>query len=149
MNKQMKRIVATLSVMMFTMLVAHAGTDKSIRFNQLPQQAQQTVNQHFKDKKVAIVKKETDWISKSYDVIFTDGGKVEFDKNGNWTEVDCKPHAVPAFFVPAQIKTFVKTNYPNTKVSKIEKVRSGYEVELSNNVEITFDSKFQVVDVDR
>lgn len=145
----MKKFFAALSLMILTLLSAQAGTDRSILFNQLPEKAQQTVRQQFKDKKVAIVKKETDWLSKSYDVIFTTGEKVEFDKSGNWTEVDCKPNAVPEYFVPAPIKTFVKTNYSGSNVVKIEKVRNGYEVELSSDMEITFNKKFQVVDIDR
>lgn len=149
MNRQIKKVVAALSLAMFTALAAHAGTDKSIPYDKLPRKAQQTIGQQFKERKVAIVKQETDWISKSYDVIFTDGAKIEFDKNGNWTEVDCKPHAIPTFFVPAQIMAFAQANYPNTKVSKIEKVRSGYEVELSNDVEITFNNKFKVIDIDK
>lgn len=145
----MKKFFAALSLMMLTLLSVQAGTDGSILFNQLPEKAQLTVKQQFKDKKVAIVKKETDWLSKSYDVIFTTGEKVEFDKSGNWTEVDCKPNVVPEYFVPAPIKTFVKTNYPGANVLKIEKVRNGYEVELSSDMEITFNKKFQVVDIDR
>lgn len=37
-----------------------------------------------------MVKVESDFLQKSYDVIFIDGNKVEFDKKGNWIEVNCK-----------------------------------------------------------
>lgn len=149
MKMQMKRVLMTMSLVMCVCTLVYAGTDKTILFNQLPQKAQQLVHQHFKGKKTAIVKQDTEWLSKSYDVIFTDGSKVEFDKNGDWTEVDCKPHVVPVVFLPSAINSFVKKNYPGVSVVKIEKVRNGYDVELSNHMEITFDKKFQVVDVDR
>ena len=47
---------------------------------------------------------ETDWFDKSYDVIFTNGDKLEFDKKGVWTEVNCKYSAVPVAVVPDAIK---------------------------------------------
>lgn len=51
-----------------------------------------------------MAKMETDWFDKSYDVIFTNGDKLEFDKKGVWTEVNCKYSAVPVAVVPEAIK---------------------------------------------
>ena len=119
MKKQVKRMFATVALMLCTIFVAQAGTEQ-----------------------------DTEWLSKSYDVIFTDGSKAEFDKNGVWTEVDCKPNAVPSFFVPKGIQVFIKSNYPGVTITKIEKVRAGYDVELSNHLEITFDKKCNVMDID-
>lgn len=148
MKKQVKRMFTTVALMLCTIFVAQAGTDKTITFNQLPAAAQKTIQQHFKNKKTALVKQDTEWLSKSYDVIFTDGSKAEFDKNGVWTEVDCKPNTVPSFFVPKGIQVFIKSNYPGVTITKIEKVRAGYDVELSNHLEITFDKKCNVMDID-
>ena len=66
----------------------------------MPQTAQTFIKTHFPDNKVAMAKMETDWFDKSYDVIFTNGDKLEFDKKGIWTEVNCKYSAVPVAVVP-------------------------------------------------
>ena len=85
---------------------------------------------------------------KSYDVVFTNGEKVEFDKAGEWTEVKCQQNEVPAQIIPETIRTYVKTNYPDTKIVQIEKDKKEYEVKLSNRWEIKFDSKMRVIDID-
>ena len=91
---------------------------------------------------------ETGLFEKSYDVVFNNGEKVEFDRRGNWTEIDCKLSSVPAGLVPAKIASYVKSTYPGTKILQIEKDDSQYEVKLSNRLEVTFNKNFQVVDID-
>ena len=50
--------------------------------------------------------------------------------------------------VPAPILNYIKENYPGDKVLKIERDRSRYEVKLSNRFELTFDSDFNIIDID-
>ena len=125
-----------------------ADNDKPINFAQLPQAAQQFVKQHFPKAKIAFVKMETELFDKSYDVVFNNGDKLEFDKKGEWTEVNCKSTVVPAKVIPAPIKKYVETNYPEAKVLSIERDRYYYEVKLSNFWEIKFDMNFNVIDMD-
>lgn len=98
--------------------------------------------------KVALAKMESGLFDTSYDIIFTNGDKVEFDRNGNWTELKCKYSQVPARLIPAAISSYVKKNYPSTKVLEIERDRNEYDVKLSNGIELTFNKKFQVIDID-
>ena len=81
-------------------------------------------------------------------MIFTNGDKLEFDKKGVWTEVNCKYSAVPVAVVPDAIKKYVTTNYPDAKMLKIERDKYDYEVKLSNGWEIKFDMQFNVIDID-
>ena len=75
----MKKLVLLL-VCMFTMhTMVMADNDKPIQVNQLPAKAQTFLNTYFKDHKVALAKQETELFYKSYDVVFTNGEKVEFD----------------------------------------------------------------------
>lgn len=126
-----------------------ADNDKPINITQLPATAQQIIKSNFASKKVALAKMESGLLDKSYDVIFTTGEKIEFDRKGNWTEVDCKRTAVPAKLVPAQIANYVKANYTGNKILKIEKDdNNSYEITLSSGVEIKFNKNFQVIDID-
>lgn len=126
-----------------------ADNDKPITFEQLPTKAQQTINKGFADKQVAFVKAESEIVDKNYDVLFTDGTKVEFDRKGEWTEIDCGKDAVPATFVPNAISRYVKQHYPTAHITKIERDRRYYEIEISTGLEIKFDKKFKVVEIDR
>ena len=143
----MKKFVFLLVCLFALQTVARAGDDKPIQVTQLPQKAQQLIKQHFTDSNVSLAKSEN-IINKSYEVIFANGNKIEFDKKGNWEEIDCKNTAVPAPIIPANIQRYVKTNYPNEKIIRIERDKKEYEVKLSNRTELKFNSKFILVDID-
>ena len=146
----MKKIVF-LFISLFAMnLVAWAGNDKPIQVSEMPKAAQLFIKNHFADLSVAMAKVETDFLDKNYDVVFTNGNKVEFDKKGNWTNVDCEHTQVPVAILPEAIRQYVAKNYPDAKVLKIEVTdRKGYDVELSNGFELEFDKRMNVIDVDR
>ncbi len=151
-KKIMKRIIQSAVVALVCLVAfsvsALADNDKPVNVNQLPATAQQTLKKHFSAKKVALAKMESGLFEKSYDVVFNNGEKVEFDRNGNWTEINCKMSSVPTGLVPAKITSYVKSTYPGTKILQIEKDDNRYEVKLSNRLEVTFNKNFQVVDID-
>lgn len=48
----------------------------------------------------------------------------------------------------ASIKNYLKANYPRQTVKKLEIKKNEYEVELANELELTFNNRFQLVDMD-
>ena len=145
----MKKLVLVLVSIVALSFTAKASEDKPITVDRMPQKAQQFIKAHFGNHQVAMAKMETDFLSKSYDVIFTNGDKVEFDKQGRWTNIDCEHSVVPVGVIPQTIKDYVQKQYPNAKILKIELTdRKGYDVGLSNDVEIEFDKRFNVIDID-
>lgn len=148
MKRNLKKWMLALVCLIAFQAPALADKDTPITVQQLPAAAQQFIKKHFARQKVALAKMETGIIEKSYDVIFTNGSKVEFDRSGNWTEVSCKSSAVPAAIIPAAIQTYLKQNHPGVSVIKIEKDRRETEVDLANGVEITFNRNYQVIDID-
>ena len=145
----MKKLLFLLFGLFLIQGTIKADNDKLIQYKELPQQAQAFVKQHFDETAVALVKMETDFFDKSYEIIFSNGDKLEFDKNGDWKEVDCRYTALPTSIIPTQIKNYVSKNYPDIKIIKIEKKRRGdIEVDLSNRLELTFDSNYNLTDID-
>ena len=105
-----------LFVSLFVMnLAVFADNDKPIQVTEMPKGAQSFVKSDFANQSVAVAKMETDFFDKTYDVIFTNGDKVEFDKKGNWTKVDCEHTQVPQAVIPAAIQQYVSKNYPDAK----------------------------------
>jgi len=144
--KKIIKLVVFLAVIQFS---AGAANDKQIRFDQLPTQAQQFVKQHFSEQSIALVKMENKIFDKSYEVFFTNGDKIEFDRKGVWQDINCKYTQLPQEIVPEQINRYVLKNYPQARISKIEKEsRNRYDVELTNGIELEFDSNFNVIDID-
>lgn len=144
----MRKLLAIVMAMFVCVAVVKADNEVPVTVKELPATAQTFINTHFKDKKVALAKKETGFFELSYDVIFTDGNKLEFDRNGNWKEVNCKYSSVPAAVVPQQISDYVKANYAGINILSIEKDDREYEVRLANRVELTFTLQFQLLDID-
>lgn len=144
----MKKMICILVCLLaLCTTVVWAGNEKPIQLDQLPATAQQFIKQYFADHKVLLAKVETGFMSKEYEVIFSDGDHIDFDSKGNWKEIDCKSSFVPVSVIPTAIMEYVRTNYPVETVKKIEKDRREYEVELSNRVELSFDLNFNVIDI--
>ena len=79
---------------------------------------------------------------------FNDGAEVEFTRRGEWDKVDCKFSAVPDVLVPELIKNYVTTNFPGTMITKIDKERHGFDIELSNDLELKFDRTGNLMYID-
>ncbi len=106
----------------------------------LPPAATVMLNKNFKAK-VSLVKTEHKFGKVSeYEVILNNGTEVTFDASGNWKEIETSNTSkVPDSMVPEAIKAYVKSHQNKSKIVGIEKDRKGYEVTLSNGVEMEFD----------
>lgn len=90
------------------------------------------------------------------DVTLSDYTQIGFDGNLfgklDWDEVDCR-HAslsttVPAALVPVEITNYVNRIHESQSIVKIAKDNRGWDIELSNGIEIEFDKRFNVIDFD-
>lgn len=145
----MKKLMI-LAAILFSLgtITAKADNDRMITVNQLPQNAQTFIKQHFPNEKVAYAKYEREFLESTYEVVFTSSVKIEFYKNGDWKEIDCKYSTVPAAIVPAQIAAYVKQNWPEASIVKIDRDKRDYEVKLTNRLELTFDLNFNLIEID-
>jgi hypothetical protein len=146
--KIMKKIMSVLAVLFLALNVACANEDRPIQVEQLPAAAQKFIKAHFPDLKISYAKIDDELVYKEYEVMFADGVKIEFNGDGEWKDVDCKFGAVPAAIIPKKIASYVAKNYPDAKIIKIDRDRRDYEVSLSNRLELTFDMKFNLVEID-
>lgn len=143
-----KLLILAIGLLTLTM-PSMADNDKKISFEQLPQKSQDFIKTNFKNWDIAQVMMETDMLTKNYDVIFTNGNMIEFGKNGEWTELQFKNTEVPAKMVPKAIASYVDKNYKMKKIVSIERDTNDYEIKLNDGLEITFNKKFEVIDIDR
>lgn len=140
----MKKYLFLLVALLAMSFSAKADHDQVITFNQLPAEAQTLLKQYFADKMPLIV--TIDW--DDYTVMYDSGEKVEFDKQGNWKEFDCRSSMVPSALIPEQIKAHIRATFPGTTILKLDRNRRGYEVKLNNGHEVEYNRNFQVIDVD-
>lgn len=144
----MKKIILCLAFILAICLSAIARDQVTRNVSALPTKAQTTISQNFKAK-VNHIKIDSKVLGgKEYDVILNDGTEVEFDKDGNWKEIDCGTNAVPSGLIPKAIQNYVSTNYKGQKIVQIEVDRSKYKVELLNGVDLEFDRSGRFLRVD-
>ena len=134
-----------LAVLCLLVASVAKADDTPIPVGQLPAAAKTFVQANFPAKK--IIYAEKDW--NSYECRLNDGTKIEFNKKGAWKKVDCQGMtAVPAAIVPAAMQQYVNANFPGCVITKIDKERYGYEIELSNDVDLKFNNQGQIIDFD-
>lgn len=136
----MKKYIIALMALAMVSIAGYAFDKYTIDRSELPQAAQDFLTEHFPKAKVGMIKVDKHLLKKTdYDVKLVNGTKIEFNNAGNWTSVDCKNAAVPESIVPKTIRNYVKKNFSDVKIVKIEKTTTKFEVELSDDVELTFD----------
>ena len=145
----MKKSVFFLAALVCMMMqaVSTFASDRIITKEQLPAAAQTFIQKTFPGQTISYAKIDFDG-RKTYEVRLSIGTEVEFDKNGTWDKVDCNFSAVPADLVPANIANSVKSSFPDAVIVKIDKERGGYDIELSNDLELKFNKNGQMVRID-
>lgn len=145
----MKKVLSIIVLALVAVQFAFAGDVITQDAKQLPLTARNFINRYFTKPQISYVKIESEILqSKKYEVLLTDRTEIDFDKKGNWLEVDCKKTAVPEALIPVAVKEYVKTHFPQEVITKIERGRSGVEVELGNDYSLKFNKKGKFVGMD-
>ena len=113
----------------------------------LPDAITAFIKQQFPNATVVGVEPDHDHGGLEYDVYLSDGTQLDFDANNQWEKVECMK-GVPAFFVPKAIASYVKGTYQNVAITKINKELHGYDIELANGMELSFDRSGRFLGMD-
>ena len=144
-----KLMLITLSILTLGTFTASADTDRAITVEQLPQKSQQFIKQYFPNEKVAYAKEERDFLETKYEVVFVNSAKLEFQKNGEWKDVDCvKGTAVPSALIPAKITGHIEKEFSGKTIRSISRDKKEYELELSDGMEVKYDLNGNFIGVD-
>lgn len=141
----MKKLL--LAALAIACIASASAQERVITPAQLPQSAQNFIATHYKADKVSIATSENS--PKEFTVRLESGTKIEFDKDGEWSDIESKgKNPLPASIIPANIKKYVDARFPKNKIVAIDRDSRFIDVELDNKVEIKFNKKGEVVEVD-
>ena len=143
----MKQIILSLASLLLSVGVACASPDRPIESEQLPAAAQQFLQKYFSSAEITLVREDGDILQREYDVTLDNGTHIEFTSKGEWREVESR-EALPRGIVPRNIETFIAKRYPKSEIYRIEQGRRDWEVGLSNGMELKFDNRFRLIDID-
>ena len=141
----MKKILFLLGITLFFSLSCEA---KKVHIGKkdLPQQAQRFLSTYFPAEKMSFVMKDEKAFTTEYKVRTQGGYEIEFDANGAWEDVE--GYKLPLGFLPEKIRTYIKDKFPAMTVTRIEKKKRGYELELNDDLELYFDKEGDFVRMD-
>ena len=139
--------IAAIACMMMHSVSTFAS-DRMIKVSQLPTAAMAFIQKTFPGQGIAYAQLDFDDFRKNYEVRLNNGTEVNFDANGTWDKVDCYNSPVPAHLIPAAIANYVKSNFAGAHIKKIDKERYGYEVELSNDLDLKFNRQGMLIEID-
>lgn len=146
----MKKIISSLCVLTIALVFASCEKEEFVGIDSLPQNGVAFLEQHFSGVKTSSVKKEKEGLSGTeYTVYLENGITIKFDKNGNWEEVDAPDNiALPTSFIPGKIVGYVEEHYASAGINSIDKERNRYDVELTNGLDLEFNSNGDFVRID-
>lgn len=140
----MKKITIAILCLLSINLIACTHTNTPITQSELPQKAQSFINTYFPSYDIAIVIKD----GFEYEVKFTNGFDIEFDKKGDWESIDCQMSPIPNGIVPEAIVSYVMNNYAQNFIVQISRDHHGYDVELNNDLDLDFDKNGRFIRID-
>lgn len=138
-----KFILALLTFVLIGTSVTACGRKRVIDPAQLPKAATELVQKHWPSCVIDFA-----YINgQEYEVLLSDGTIIEFDKKGVWKDMKCTD-GLPVTIIPMNITRYVTNRFPKQLIIKCEKMRGGYEIELTNGLELEFDLQGRVTHVD-
>lgn len=121
--------------------VLFGQTDTSI----LPKASQDFLSKNFSAEEVAKVEKNDSWYNwdkdEMYEVRLNNGIKLDFNKEGQITEIDSKEgNTIPPEALPEAIRAYLSTNEKNAAIVSWERDDNEQEVKLADGRELEFDA---------
>lgn len=151
----MKNVISKM-LLMFAVVMTLSSCEKdeqSITVNDLPAVAQAFVKDYFGEGKIlSTIKDKEGKNSFEFEVFMDNGVEIKFDQNGLWQEVDLRDdrQALPTvLFIHEAIRTYIETNYAGQGINGIERELYGFDVELTNDMDLVFDAQGKFIRIDK
>ena len=124
-------------------------SDKPVLPAQLPAPIQTFVQQYFPGQTITFAQKDLELTGWKYEIFLADGTHIDFDTDDMWDKIECPlTNPVPTALIPPPVATTIQANYPDAMITKIDKERNGFEVDLANGLELKFNKQGAIVDMD-
>lgn len=145
----MRKLIFSIALVSFLCFNATAQSSSEI----LPQNTQDFINQHFGNASITKVEKEDGWLdwdrNEMYEVRLDNGIKLEFDENGNVTEMESdRGETIPVEALPDKIRQYLNETYNGIGVVSWEMDSRDQEVELADGTDLEFDAQGNFLKID-
>ena len=143
---------AILAVAVVFAMTSCDKDDDLISSDELPTVSKSFVSEYFGTAKIISTIKDKEGASFEYEVKLDNGVDINFDDAGLWQDVEMRndTQALPttAFILPAIVQ-YVTENYATVGINGIDRELNGFDVELTNDIDLVFDKDGKFVRKDK
>lgn len=144
----MKKQILTILVAVLSIFSAQAQN-----YSGIPQNAKEYIAKHFKGYNISHYEKESEILDVEHKVYVTHNSvsfKLDFDKKGNVTDIESLDDKTPLpnSVLPVKITQHAKAKFPNAKIIEWKRKKNTQVVELTNDMELVFNSKGDFLRID-
>lgn len=133
----MKKIISLVFVSIVASGSALVCAGTPVSQSELPKAARTFLARYFPGDGIVKAEKDQGRRGVEYEVDLRSGAEVDFRDNGDWKEVKAsRGKAVASGIIPSAIAKYVSKNFKGQSIVEISRKRGGYEVELSNGMEL-------------
>ena len=143
----MKKQILTFAVILLLGATTFAQNGIT-KFEQLPAKSQEFIKTYFKDHTISYILTDKEFADVDYKVRFENGTEIEFDAKGEWTDVSGKQNCIPTGFILTEITEYVNSVHKDVCITDVEREFNRITVELSNKLELEFNSKGKLISYD-
>ncbi|MDR2407256.1 MAG: PepSY-like domain-containing protein [Bacteroidales bacterium] len=147
----MKRTAYLAMIMIFSTLLYSCDKEKLITQSELPSASREFISTHFSGVNISMIVKEREIFSCSYTVYLGNGFEIDFTKSGDWDDIDGKHTAIPESILtllPKNILVYTANTIPDCYIVEINREHYGYEIGLSNDIDLKFNTKGEFLRMD-
>ena len=120
-----------------TLLAIFVGQAQE-NFDKLPMNAQKIVKDYYAGHQVEKIDADPNSGDESYQVKFENGTKIDFDENGNATEISGE-EKIPSALIPEKMRLFLENRYGDDYVTDWKMDDDGHQIEMNEGAKLVFD----------
>lgn len=137
-----RKLLAFFPILLGVWMLSSCDDEKKIDFGDLPSEARSFIENYFPSADILSIVQEKEDGCKEYQVKLSDGTDMEFDEDGEWTNIECYFSPLPTGILPANVITKVEELHPEAYINGVEKELGGYVVEVTDADGIDWDMRF-------
>ncbi len=137
-----RKLLAFFPILLGVWMLSSCDDEKKIDFGDLPSEARSFIENYFPSADILSIVQEKEDGRKEYQVKLSNGTDMEFDEDGEWTNIECYFSPLPTGILPANVITKVEELHPEAYINGVEKELGGYVVEVTDAGGIDWDMRF-------
>ena len=141
-----RKLLAFFPIFLGVWMLSSCDDEKKIDFGDLPSEARSFIENYFPSADILSIVQEKEDGRKEYQVKLSNGTDMEFDEDGEWTNIECYFSPLPTGILPANVITKVEELHPEAYINGVEKELGGYVTDADGiDWDMRFNAQFEYV----